>query len=378
MFQVLVAVLSPFVGVAVHGAIARQYFERNRIDFPEYVGNCFFILGTSALIVSLVFWYFSQEVSRLTRFPMGWVWIIPVLSLLNFVVITVLTIWQVRMMAVRYGTYQILHTTTNLAISVLMVVGLGMNWKGRIAGQFLAAAIFTIAAVVILWRGGWLKLRLNSQYMRNALKFGIPLIPHQLGGWSISMIDRIFITRMVGLASTGIYSVGYQVGLVIGLLQDSFNRAWVPWLFGELKKNDTNVNIRIVKIIYTYFAVIFAGAICLGLVSPWFLDFFVGEQFSGAGKFVLWIAVGYAFDGMYKMVANFVYYSEKTYLLSWVTFLTAIINIILNYILISLNGAIGAAQATVCSFSIAFIFTWMLSARVFEMPYSLRVRESQR
>jgi hypothetical protein len=43
----------------------------------------------------------------------------------------------------------------------------------------------------------------------------------------------------------------------------------------------------------------------------------------------------------------------------------------LTYMLIRRNGAIGAAYASAASFCIAFLLTWVLSARVCPMPWRL-------
>ena len=57
------------------------------------------------------------------------------------------------------------------------------------------------------------------------------LIPHAFGGgWKITSINRIFINSMIGVDATGIYTIGYQVGMIIGLLAHSFNLVWSPFL----------------------------------------------------------------------------------------------------------------------------------------------------
>jgi len=39
---------------------------------------------------------------------------------------------------------------------------------------------------------------------------------------------------MVGVNDTGIYIIGYQVGMIIGLLAHSFNLIWSPFLLIRL------------------------------------------------------------------------------------------------------------------------------------------------
>ncbi len=372
MYGVLISFVTPFVGFNVEGAVARQYYERDQVDMTVYVSSCFAILLCSTVAVFIIFNALAAPLSRLTTVPQQWLWTVVLVCFMQFICRMVLVLWQVRVMPSRYGTFQILQTALNAGLSVVLVVVVGMAWQGRLIGQIIAVFVFAGIALVILFRDGWLKFEVNKQYLRNALNFGVPLIPHTLGGVIITMTDRLFITKMVGLEATGLYTVGYQIGMIISILQDSFNKAYVPWLYERLKMDDITIKIRLVKITYLYFIVIIGISLLLGLIAPWFLAFFVGKQFTDSAIFVVWIALGYAFNGMYKMVVNYIFYAQKTAILAWITFATALVNVVLNYIFISFNGAIGAAQATTLTFALSFVATWLFSNKAYKMPWSLK------
>jgi O-antigen/teichoic acid export membrane protein len=257
----------------------------------------------------------------------------------------------------------------NVGLTLWLVVGCGMAWMGRIEAHLFTMIVFGCFGLYLLYRSGWLKFTFSKEYIRNALNFGVPLIPHALGGAIMTMTDRFFITNMVGIGETGIYSVGYQIGMIIGLIENSFNQAYVPWLYNKLKENDTKMKMFIVKITYIYFILMIFLVITLALIAPCLLRYFVGDKFSGASVYVFWIALGYAFNGMYKMVVNYIFYVEKTYILAWITLFCCLSNVGLNYILIKLNGPVGAAQAAALTFLLSFIVTWVLSNRVYKMPW---------
>ena len=94
------------------------------------------------------------------------------------------------------------------------------------------------------------------------------------------------------------------------------------------------------------------------------------EKFKSSIQYIIYFAIAFAFQGMYFMITNYIFYVKKTQILSYITFSTAIFHIGLLYILINLNGAIGAAQASLVSFFITFILTWYLSNKVYSMPWS--------
>ncbi|NMA84151.1 MAG: oligosaccharide flippase family protein [Epulopiscium sp.] len=377
MFTVLISFVTPFIGVSINSAIARAYYDNEKIDFKKYVANSLYILLVSSFVVSIIFFIFSDKISSISLFPQKFLGIVIVYSFAQFIVRVILTLWQVQVKPIKYGIFQISQTAFNTLLSVMLVVSLNMSWYGRVFGQTISYIIFAVIAFVILYRNGFVFNKYSKEYITHALGFGIPLIPHAIGGVLMTMTDRIFITNMVGVDATGIYSVGYQIGVIISLLSESFNKAYVPWLFEQLKRNFSKKKVQIVWLTYAYFIIILLIAIVLGLVSPWFLNKFVGKEFSSSSIYVIWIALGYAFKGMYLMVTNYIFYATKTSILAWVTFVAAVLNVILNYIFIKEFGAIGAAQATSIIYLIKFIATWVLSAKVYSMPWNIfKTRDS--
>jgi O-antigen/teichoic acid export membrane protein len=371
MFTLLITLVSPFIGLSINGAISRQYYNKEEIDIWKYVFNCFVILIVSTFFVCVIFLSSSAIISNLSSFPSDFLWLVIVYSFCQFVTSIILSLWQVEKKALFYGLFLNSKTLLTVLLSIIFVVGLDFGWEGSVYGQTIASLIYAIFAFILLLKNKWISFSINMKYIKNALTFGVPLIPHALSGSIISMTDRLFITNMVGLAATGIYTVGYQVGSIINILAFSFNNAYIPWLYERLKKNETNTKIKIVKFTYLYFISIFFLAIILGVIAPYVLQIFLGKTFRGSSIYVIWVALGYAFNGMYLMVVNYIFYAQKTKFLALVTFITAIFNVILNFIFIRKNGAIGAAQATTLTFLIKFLFVWFLSNKTIKMPWNL-------
>jgi len=369
MFTLLATFIAPFIGLSLNGAIARQYYDQEKINIWEYVSNSILILIVNTLIVGTLFYMFSSYISQLVSFPSKLLWTVIVFSFSQVICSILLSLLQVQKKPLAYGAFNIMNTSLNMIISIILVVFLGWTYTGRIYGMVLSFSIFGIIALIILIRKKWIVFNIRKDYIKHALMFGVPLIPHALSGTIISMTDRFFITSMVGLAATGVYTVGYQVGTIINLLSASFNNAYVPWLYERLKQNHYATKIKIVKFTYAYFLGILILAIVLGISAPIFLKVLLGKAFNDSSIYVIWVALGYAFNGMYLMVVNYIFYEQKNSFLAMVTFATAILNVILNYFFIKEFGAIGAAQATTVIFATKFIVVWTLSAKVHKMPW---------
>ena len=120
-----------------------------------------------------------------------------------------------------------------------------MEWKGQLIGQAVATVLFALLSFGFIYRRGYLQFSFDRSYIKDALKFGIPLIPHALSGWFRTGVDRIFLTSFIGTSATGIYSVGYQFGFIVGIVAAAFNQAYSPYLYKKLNNITINDKIKI-------------------------------------------------------------------------------------------------------------------------------------
>lgn len=374
MFQVMTGIMTPIIGLSIHGAIGRQYVEKSREELAEYVGNCLLLALLSFCLAGAAFLLFGTQIAALSSIDREWLWTAVVFVLGQVFVQVLLVLWQMQSKARQYAVLSLLQTSLNATLSLSAIVLLGMGWKGRIGAQVVTSLLFALIAITILARQGWIRPRYNRAYMISALSFGLPLIPHALSSWATDMIDRVFVTNLVGIVDTGIYSVGYQIGMIISILEASFIQAWVPHLYRDLKENTPAIRMKLVKLTYAYCLGLVCLAVLLTLAAKFLMPYLVGTEFQVAQRYVIWIALGYAFNGMYKMMAGYFFYFEKTRVLAVITTVSALINVSLTYVCVNRYQTIGAAYSTTLSYLVTFLMTWLLVDRVNRMPWLLRKR----
>ncbi len=372
IFQVASTLLISFVGLNTHNAAIVQYYKKDEIDFPNFVYNTLIILLFSFVAIMGLFFLFSSPLSRLIEFPENWLPLIVVFAASQFLFQLLLGLWIAEEKPILYGIFQISQTALNLLLSLILVIPFEMGWRGRILGQVIIFALYAFITVYILYRKKYITTGYNKVYLRKALRFGIPLIPHTFGGAALMLADRFIISHVKGIGDVGIYMVGFQFAQIIMLFQDSVNNAFAPWIYKNLKKNSHDDNIKLVKVTYWYFASILIIAIGYSLFIPSFYRIFVGEEFAAGVQFIFWISIGFAFNGMYKMVVNYIFYAEKTYVLASITTFCAVCNVSLTFILVKMFGTIGAAYSLCISYFISFLLTWFFSNRVYPMPWGLK------
>ncbi|HXI13974.1 MAG TPA: oligosaccharide flippase family protein [Thermoanaerobaculia bacterium] len=370
MFAIGVSMVAPLVGLSTDSAISRQYFERDTIDFSNYVTNCLYVMAASLAVLLPIAIALSGQLGAALALPPAWIWLLVVMAAARYIGNVTVVAWQVRHQPRPYAVYLFLQTLTVFGISIVLVVVLRFGWRGRVAGETAALLAFAVVGLVVLTRAGWIRHGFNKSHVRHAVSFGTGIVIHLYGSLLVIAADRFFLTHMLDVGQTGLYAVGAQVAMIIGVLEHSFNQAWSPWLFGRLKNGRRSDLTLIRRITAVYTGVIIGLALLLWLVTPYFLPLLVGKAFAGASQFVLWLALGNAFSGMYKMAVNQIFYMNRTDLLAVITVISGVVNLCLNYLLISRNGAVGAAQATAATFFLSYVLTYLLSRRVTRSLYA--------
>lgn len=374
LFQVVLGIIGPISHLNLAGAVSRFYFERKEsiTDFPNFIANCMYLSTAGAIVVGLLTLLFANPIGSLSSFPPAWLWSVIVVSFGNSLGLVILGLWQMRQQARPYILFMFLRTLMNFGLAITLVAYYRFNWTGPIIAQVGSMSVFGVLAVYLLARDGWIKLGWNKQYAVLALRFGVPLIPHAIGSLLVALVDRVFLSHACGLAGVGIYTVSYQISMVVLFATDSFNRAWVPWFYEKLTERDPKTLTRIVRATYFYFIAVLIGAVMFGSLIPPALKYFVGAQYAESSRYVLLLAIAFAFHAMYKMVTNYIFFSKRTYLLAYITGAVALFNISLCIWLIPRYELYGAAVATLLSYMASFVVTWIVAAKCYAMPWRVK------
>jgi len=374
LFFVFTGILGVFMTLELNTAISVNFFKITRDELKVYIANILIITSIVSCLILLFFIIFHSYISKLLALPTEWLFIAIVVTLLQFFTTINLVLWQSEQNPIPLGIYQISQTIFNLSLSLILIIGFGMKWEGRLIAVSVTSMGFGILSFSFLLNRNYLDFKLDKVYIKNALKFGLPLLPHSLGIWFRTGIDRVFLTMLVSASATGLYTVGFQIASVIMVIISAFNKAFTPYLYEQLKEITAKQKSILVKYFYFYFAVLLLLATSLSLIAPYIIDFLLGKKFTESQNYVTLISFGFAFYGMYSLFVNYILFTEKTKYLSYITFTAGLLHVGLSYLLISYNGTIGAAQATAIISFITFLFVWWLSQKLNPMPWLGKVK----
>ncbi|OEE81587.1 hypothetical protein OAI_11465 [Vibrio cyclitrophicus FF160] len=374
MFNLVVSGCTALIGLSINGSANRRYFDVDvsHNELAVFNGNCILILIISALAGLLLAYFFGGFFAYHLGISEDLIIYGVVVSFFMFFLNIRLGQWQIRKKTNNYSILQISNALLSSLITLILIVYCNFESMGRIFGILTTSVLIGLFSYYSLRYEKLILFRIDKGDIRNALSFGVPLIPHALSGVVLLTVDRFIVNKNLGLEITGIYMVAVSLGGALNVLFNSINKAYTPWLFERLKENDEKVNRSIVRYTYFYYFSLLLIYIFLIFFTPHFVSFLVGEEYFPIIEVLPYIFAGQFFLGMYFTVTNYIFYVKKTKYLSYVTVSCGIVNFILLTTLVPEHGIVGAGFSFAFSTLCQFILTWVMSARLFKMPWRLQ------
>lgn len=247
---------------------------------------------------------------------------------------------------------------------LLLVLKLGVN------GYMISYASGTIIADIgMLTTAGVLTdikdSRPNPPLRKAMLAYGIPLVLNSIAWWINNASDRYILTYFCGTAVNGIYSVSYKIPSILAIIQTIFYSAWSVSAITEYDKDDTDGFMGNVYTAYGSMSII--GCSVIMFFNIVIAKVLYSKDFFQAWEFVPFLLVGTAFNGLGHFHGSIFSARKITKEISLTTLLGAIINTILNFILIPQLGALGAAIATMIGYCSVWIVRTIRVRNIIEM-----------
>ena len=343
--------------------------QRGKFDFKDnynqFVSSVLFLGTISFIIFSLLILAFQSFFSKMLDLEPILLYVLLINAFFAFVQNLVLAKFRVEYNYKKISLIQIANSLIGVILSIILITRFFTNTKylGRILGSSLPVIISGFILLLYIFTQG--KEIINKIYWKYALIISVPLILHNLAGIINAQFDRIFINKYIGSSEAGIYSFAYNVGMIIDVLWVSTNQAWVPWFYERMDANNYSAIRKRAKNFRDFFTLAY---ILILFVSPEIIKIMADKRYSDGLVIVPYIFMAYYFNLMYSFEVNVEFYTRKTHLISIGTILGAVINVVLNIVLIPKYGYVIAAVTTVISNFFLFVFHFII------VNYLLRIR----
>ncbi len=263
-----------------------------------------------------------------------------------------------------------------LAVSLNLIFLLQLNWGAE--AVFAAQLIANVCGMLLLSTDILknLVVNLDKKLIKAMLVFGLPTLPASLSSIFLQIGDRPILKYLTDEKAVGLYSINYRLGIPMMLMVTVFEYAWKPFYLSHYKEEGSkNLFARVL----TYFTLLAAGIFLLaGLYMeyavqiPAFGSRIIPPEYWSALSIIPIILGGYYFNGVFTNFAAGFYIEKKTKYLPVAIGTAAVVNIVMNFILIPLVGVWGAAWATLGAYFVSALVLYLFLRNIYPMPYEWR------
>ncbi len=248
----------------------------------------------------------------------------------------------------------IILTITTLVLDIITIVGFGLRLDGYLISM-LAGYVIGSLYLLIMTRPKIFKTRLcDVETRKKMIKYAIPLIFNGIAWWMNAALDKFFITSMYGVEYNGLYAAASKLPAILSVFATIFNQAWLLSAIKEYGSDNDNSNffselyilLNFFLVLMTSFLMVFNNEIGAILFSNEFYD---------AKQYTPFLLVAGIFSALSGFVGCIFSAKKDGKMFAVSTVVAAILNVILNFILLRTIGVIGACIATAISFFVIWI-----------------------
>lgn len=240
-------------------------------------------------------------------------------------------------------------------------------------GLIGAMLALNIGSLFLVWGSysiikKWWVPHFSLRIVKHVVPYGLPFVVNGLAASFLFQADQVIIKFMVGLPAVGVYGLGYKLGSAIQYINSSFSLAWFPYLYKTKKGAQKE---RILNATEVYLVLIVLLGVVLTTANNLFLGYFLPAAYLQVIHIIPWIIWGYIIYGLIDFFGAGLYLKYKSRLISYISSFAAILNIILNILLIPVWGIEAAAVITFISFLIMVISAYIFSQHYFPLHFPL-------
>jgi len=369
LYQAVFQLLIPILTLSVDHAILINYYKMEQTEFNRYFSTGIFlslILYSCSISLGLIF---SSFLSELIGLPLLWFQFTLAIVLLQFISQLRKNLWRVKRQPIAYGKYSIPLTISKNIFGLAIVVAFKMGWEGIIIGHFIAQLFFSLIALWTFKKEKTLSIVMNKNHVKDLLKFGWPLSLHRVSAWFSMTLNRVVVNSILGKAATGSFGIGATFGVILTIVGDAVNQAYVPYLYEKMKKGDQYNEKKIVKLNYALYLAYFGFSFVIYAGAYYGVAIIFGQKYLETRSFIFPVILASLFNNYYKLHVNIIFFTKKTLIIARTTIICAAINIPLAYFLVKYWALIGAAYSAVITNFIMYAITVYYSNRQYKLPW---------
>lgn len=253
------------------------------------------------------------------------------------------TIEKVNIIVISSIITTLVMVITNILFLVVFKLGVIGYLAANVLGIVISDIYIFFSAKLFTYINGE-----KSNMLREMISYSWPLIFNSISWWINDASDRYILTYIAGVSVSGIYAISYKIPGILSTFQTIFYQAWSISAIKHFDKKDSDGFIGTMFTMMNFCMCLVCSLIMI--INVPLAKFLYSGEFMEAWKYVPPLLLSVVFNSMCLFIGGIFTAVKDTKAISLTTIIGALINIILNILLIPNFGAYGAAVATLIGY----------------------------
>lgn len=351
LIQTYVTLLVPIITLELEMSIFRWLIDSRgkNNETNKLISNNFFILFVSLTLFCIVYLIISLFVNIPFKFVIMIDIIVCVLSG-NF-----LQISRGLGKIMDFSISCILTGLTTVISNIILIVFCHMQAEGMIISMAIANGVCSLYLFFKLKLYKMINFKLvDFKLLKDMYKYSIPLVPNGISWWIVNVSDRSIISIVLGAAFNGLYAISNKFPTIISSLTGIFNLSWSESASLHINSKDRDIFFSdITNTVIKLFSSLGVGMIaCLPFVFP----IMINSKYIDAYLYIPPLVLGTVFNVVICLYSQIYLAKKMSKQVASTTIMGAVINILINILLIKYIGLFAASISTMISYMIMAIY----------------------
>ena len=260
---------------------------------------------------------------------------------------------------VAYSLGSLVSGAGTIVLNIIFIVVFRWGAYGMLFATMLANILCMIFVFFKLKVYKYLSLMAWNRSILNSIwKYSIPLVPNALSWWIINASDRTIVSQFLGVAANGVYSASNKFSAIVITFFSIFNMTWTESASMYIKDNDSSEYFsNIINVTIKLFT-----SICLLVIAimPFSFSFFItGSSFAEAYMQIPILLIATLFNIIVSLLGSIYVALKKSNEIAKTSIYSAIINIVINILLIRYIGLFAASISTLLAYLSMSIYRYI-------------------
>jgi len=343
---ILMSLFSIFIDFGSAGYYSVTYFDKS-VSNNGTLYDSILLMLINTIVLFLIIFFFLDSIVELMKVSALHIYISLITAFFTSINLLYLTKIRFKEMVLTFVSIRLLQVFLHGTLALLFLIPLDYSWIGRYSAHFIPISLLFIWVVKNEIRFLKIdKLTFFTKRIFPLLAFGAALFPHAFSSWIKTGLDRVFLSNLTDLTANGIYSLAFQISMILALIGIGFNKAFSPEIFKSIE----NKNNQYVKKIFNKFLIYNLYSSVVIVLFFWiFGSKLLPEDYIKVSDIVIYLLIGQSVLNVYIVYSNLLFYYKFTGILSIISVFSACIHVLLLFYLVGRYHELGAAIAFLLS-----------------------------